>query len=126
MNRFFKKTEKEPENIKEVLDCLKKLEESNKQVARELADFKKESKKTLQKIGIVRFNPFKEMGGEQSFAIAVLDASDNGIVITSLYGQDSNRIYAKPIGNGKSSYSLSKEEEKAVNKAMGKNHETSN
>ena len=126
MIKFFKKTEKTPENLKEVLEHLRKLEESNKKVAADLEDFKKLSKKTLQKVGMVRFNPFKEMGGEQSFVIALLDADNNGFVISSLYGQESSRVYAKPIANGKSSYSLSKEEEKAVTKAMGNNHERSN
>ncbi len=125
MIKFFKKTEKTPENIKEVLEYLKRLEENNKKLASDLDDFKKQSKKTLQKVGIVRFNPFKEMGGEQSFAIALLDADNNGFVINSLYGQESSRVYAKPIGNGKSPYPLSREEEKAVNKAMGNNHERS-
>ena len=116
---FFKKTEKEPENLKEILIHLKKLEENNKEIARELADFKKESKKNLQKVGIIRFNPFKEVGGDQSFSLAVLDAIDNGFVITSLYSHEGNRVYAKPIEKGASIYSLSKEEKKALDKAMG-------
>ena len=117
---FFKKTEKGPENLKEVLAYLKKIEESHQAVARELADLKKESKKNLQKVGIVRFNPFREVGGDQSFSLAVLDATDNGFVITSLYSHEGNRVYTKPIENGTSPYSLSKEEKKALDKAMGK------
>ena len=117
MFNFFKKIEKEPVNLKEVLACLKKLEESHQEISRELADFKKESRKNLQKVGVVRFNPFKEVGGDQSFSIAVLDAADNGFVITSLYSHEANRVYAKPIKNGASLYSLSKEEQEALNKA---------
>lgn len=126
MIKFFKKTKKTPENLKEILEHLRRLEESNKKVARDLENFKKHSKKTLQKVGMVRFNPFKEMGGEQSFVVALLDADNNGFVISSLYGQESSRVYAKPIANGGSSYSLSKEEEEAVTKAMGNNYERSN
>jgi len=119
MIKFFKKTEKTPENLKEILSYLKKLEESHKEISRELADFKKESKKNLQKVGIIRFNPFKEVGGDQSFSLAVLDAMDNGFVITSLYSHEGNRVYTKPIEKGASIYSLSKEERKALDKAMG-------
>ena len=126
MFQFFKKTGKTPKDLSEVLAELKKIEETNKEISRELADFKKESKKNLQKVGIVRFNPFKELGGDQSFSIAVLDALDNGFVITSLYVHEANRVYAKPIEKGSSLYSLSKEEQKALDRAMGKNHEGSN
>ena len=117
MIQFFKKTKKEPENLKEVQEFLKKLKESADKTASDLEDFKKESKKTLQRVGIVRFNPFKETGGDQSFSIAVLDANNNGFIITSLYGREANRVYAKPINNGTSSYSLSKEEKEALDKA---------
>ena len=119
MIKFFKKTEKEPESLKEVLSYLKKITEDHKQISRELADFKKESKKNLQKVGIIRFNPFKEVGGDQSFSLAVLHAMDNGFVVTSLYSHDGNRVYAKPIEKGVSIYSLSKEERKVLDKAMG-------
>ena len=118
MFKFFKKTKKQPENLKEILTQLNKLEEGQKEISLEFADFKKESKKTLQKIGIVRFNPFKEIGGEQSFSVAVLDANNNGFVITSHYGKESNRVYAKPVELGKSKYQLSKEEEDAINRAI--------
>jgi len=119
MFKFFKKTEKEPENLKEVLASFNKLKESHQEISRELADFKKESKKNLQKVGIVRFNPFKEIGGDQSFSIAVLDAHNNGFVISSLYNHAGNRVYAKPIENGTSLYSLSEEEKEALDKARG-------
>lgn len=117
MFKFFRKNKKEPVNLKEVLEYLKKLEKNHENFSRELADFKEESKKTLQKVGIVRFNPFREIGGEQSFSIALLDANRNGVVITSHYGRESNRVYAKPIEGGKSKYQLSKEENEAINKA---------
>jgi len=120
MLNFFKKTKKkEPESLKEVLECLKRLEKSFQNRAREFEEFKKESRKTLQKVGVVRFNPFKEMGGDQSFSIAALNADNDGFVITSHYGRDSNRVYAKPIIQGESKYQLSKEEKEAVEKAIG-------
>jgi len=118
MMQFFKKTKREPENIKDVLDVLKELKISTDKIASDLEGLKKDSKKALQRVGIARFNPFKEIGGDQSFSVAVLDNSNNGFVITSLYGREANRVYAKPINDGTSYYSLSKEEKEALDKAM--------
>ena len=118
MFNLFTNSKKEPQNIKEVLTAFGKLADNFKEISQELAELKKNNKKNLQKVGMVRFNPFKEGGGDQSFSIAVLDALDNGFVITSLYSNAANRVYAKPIMNGASSYSLSQEEKEAINKAI--------
>ena len=118
MMKFFNKTKQEPQILKEVLGVLKKLESNIDKISQELAELKKNNKKNLQKVGMVRFNPFREGGGDQSFSVAVLDEDNNGFVITSLYGHDANRIYAKPVANGASSYSLSLEEKEALNKAI--------
>lgn len=72
------------------------------------------------RIGIVRFNPFHETGGDQSFSVAFLDDEGNGIVITSLYSRDGTRVYAKPIQNGQSPYPLMDEEVEALRRAQGK------
>jgi len=74
--------------------------------------------KSIQNIGIVRFNAFKEMGGDLSYALALLDQKGNGIVISSIYGRDDARTYAKPIKAGKSTYQLSEEEELAIQKTQ--------
>jgi hypothetical protein len=71
-------------------------------------------------VGIVRFNPFSEVGGDQSFSIALLNENDDGVVITSLYTRQENRVYGKPIKNSQSEYSLSEEEKKAIEKAIEK------
>ncbi|MFH1780643.1 MAG: DUF4446 family protein [Candidatus Nealsonbacteria bacterium] len=118
MINFFKKAKKEPQDLKEVLNILKKIEGDFEKVSKELADLKQANKKNLQKVGMVRFNPFRESGGDQSFSIAALDASHNGFVITSLFSNGANQVYAKPISNGVSVYSLSQEEKEAINKAI--------
>lgn len=74
--------------------------------------------KSLQKIGMVRFNAFTEVGGDLSYAIALLDQAGDGVIISSIYGRDETRTYAKPIQGGKSSYQLSSEEETAIRKAF--------
>lgn len=117
MFKFFKKNKKEPKNFKELLNYFGELEEGLKKVSTDLESLKRENKFSIQKIGIVRFNPFKEVGSNQSFSIALLNGGDSGIVVTSLYNREGNRIYGKPIKNGKSPYSLSKEEQIAIEKA---------
>lgn len=117
MFKIFKK-KKEPKNLKEVLSQFKELKESVNKLSEELEKLKKKNKFSIQKVGIVRFNPFKEVGGNQSFTIAFLDDYDNGVVITSLYTQEGNRVYAKPLKKGNSEYQLSKEEIEAIRQAQ--------
>jgi hypothetical protein len=70
-----------------------------------------------QKISIVRFNPFGDTGGDQSFVLAVLDAHDSGYVLTSIHGREGTRVYVKPVDYGKSKYTLSSEETQALQQA---------
>lgn len=117
MIKFFKNNKKEPQSFEELLNSFRGMEAEMTRLSTELENLKKENKFSVQKIGIIRFNPFKEVGSDQSFSVALLDGQDNGVIITSLYSRDGNRVYGKPIKNGKSSYSLSKEEETAIEKA---------
>lgn len=117
MFKFFKKTKKEPESLEEILFRFENLEKEFKKLSENLEILKKKNKLTIQKIGIVRFNPFSRVGGNQSFSLALLDGKDSGVVITSLYVREGNRVYGKPIKNGKSDYSLSEEEKKAIEEA---------
>jgi len=75
--------------------------------------------KHLQKIGLVRFKAFQNSGGDQSFALALLDASGDGIVMSSIFGRDEARVYCKPVQHGTSSYPMSDEEKEAIEKALG-------
>ncbi|MEK7071745.1 MAG: DUF4446 family protein [Patescibacteria group bacterium] len=117
MSIFSKKNKKDPENLKDILVQFKDLKGDFDKISEELEEFKKESRPWVRKIGIVRFNPFREVGGDQSFSLALLDADDSGIVISSLYSREENRIYGKPIKNSKSEYQLSEEENKAIERA---------
>lgn len=71
-----------------------------------------------QKISVVRFNPFGDTGGDQSFSLAVLDGHDSGYVLTSIHGRQGTRVYLKPIDFGKSKHSLSDEESLAISQAI--------
>ncbi len=117
MFKFLKKN-KEPQNIKEVFSYIKVLEKNIAEVSTELEKLKKESKFSIQKMGIVRYNPFSGVGSNQSFSIALLDSYNNGIMTTSLYSKEGSRVYGKPIKQGGSEYSLSQEEKKAIEKAI--------
>jgi len=122
MFSFSKKEKKEPKNLKEILSHFKILEENIENLSQEIERLKKENKFSVQKVGIIRFNPFQEVGGDQSFSVALLDANNDGFVITSLYTRTENRVYGKPIKAGKSEYILSEEEKKAIEKANNKNN----
>jgi hypothetical protein len=73
-----------------------------------------EMPKNLQRVGLVRFNPFGDTGGDQSFAIALTDAAGNGFVISSLHRRTESKVYAKPLQAWQSSYTLSDEEKQAI------------
>lgn len=70
--------------------------------------------RSLQGVGLVRFNPFKDTGSDQSFCVALLDGRGDGVVLSSLFGRRDVRVFAKSVAAGASSYSLSEEEEEAI------------
>lgn len=74
----------------------------------------------IQHLGLVRFQAFPDMGSDLSFSAALLDAHQNGLVITSLFGRSESRIYGKPIRNGTSTYTLTDEEKQAIARAQGR------
>lgn len=97
------------ENQKQIKDAFKRID-----------ILEENSKVHVQKVGLTRFNPFKELGGDHSFCLAILDANDSGIIITSLHTRDRTRVYMKDIKRGKSAYQLSQEEKKALATALKK------
>jgi Protein of unknown function (DUF4446) len=76
------------------------------------------SRGSLQHVGLVRFNPFDDTGSDQSFAIALLDQRRDGIVISSLHGRGTTRLFAKPVEGGISNHTLSAEEAEAIRIAL--------
>ncbi|MDI6778394.1 MAG: DUF4446 family protein [Patescibacteria group bacterium] len=76
------------------------------------------AKKSVHKVGVVRFNPFKDLGGDQSFSVALLDGENSGVVISSLHTREGNRVYSKPVEQGKAvKYPLTEEEKEAIKRA---------
>jgi uncharacterized protein YlxW (UPF0749 family) len=72
----------------------------------------------VQRVGLVRYDAFEDMGGHLSFSAALLDANGNGLVITSINGRQDTRCYAKPVTSWTSSHNLSEEEEQAIRMAL--------
>ena len=82
------------------------------------ATLERRTQRSLQHIGLVRFNPFDDTGSDQSFAIALLDDQRDGVVISSLHGRANTRVFAKPVSNGGSPHNLSDEESQAIRVAL--------
>lgn len=72
---------------------------------------------SISRIGLVRFNPFTDTGSDQSFSAALLNDKGDGIILTSLWGRDEVRLYAKPVDRHESRYVLSQEEKQALDMA---------
>jgi len=97
---------------------------NSKEVAllkKQLAEIQETGKLHVQKMYLLRFNPFEELGGEHSFCLAILDGMENGVVLTGLHTRERTRIYVKSIRKGKSEVELSKEELKALKGALKQN-----
>lgn len=103
-----------------LFEQIKRLRQAEKNIV-ELKKFNKYLEKmslsSIQKVGVVRFNPFRDTGGDQSFSIALLDAKNNGLILSSLFTREGTRIYTKPIQQSQSKYPLSKEEMEAIKQA---------
>jgi hypothetical protein len=87
------------------------------QLAKSAEQMERQLRSTIQRIGLIRFNAFEDTGGEQSFALALLDAQGDGIVVSSLQGRADTRLYAKPVKKWDSTYKLSVEEKEAIAQA---------
>lgn len=102
------------EMIKKYLEDVKEIKKDNSEIKAYYTKLDSDIASCIQKVGLVRYNAFRDVGSDLSFAIALLDREDNGVVLNGLYGSESSNIYAKPIKNGKSSYQLSDEEKYAL------------
>jgi len=104
LEKVLEKEQENSKNLSEVFSILRR--------------FEKEERVHVQKVGLVRFNPFKELGGDHSFALALLDANENGVIITGLHTRERTRVYVKSIKTGKGELELSEEEKKSLKLAL--------
>lgn len=96
------------------------LAEHLKKVEGGLGTLDKKTQSHISKVASVRFNPYSNTGSNQSFALAMLDSANSGVVLLSLHGREGTRIYVKPVVSGKSRYELSSEEKQALEEAIKK------
>jgi uncharacterized protein YjeT (DUF2065 family) len=118
--KFFSNTgDKSMEKVLErELKKMKKTEEDIKLLVENMKWIEGVSRRGVSKVGITRYNPFKDIGGEQSFSIAMLDNAGSGVIMSSLHAGEGTRVYAKPVMEGASSYQLTEEEKQTIEKAM--------
>jgi hypothetical protein len=117
----------QPVNLEEILNAmagkLKRLEGGQEYFEQALEVLVSNARADIQKVGVVRFNSLSDQGGNLSFALALLDGTDAGVVITNLHGRENSRTYAKPIVAGSSETPLTDEEKQAVLQATTQWHE---
>lgn len=111
-------------SLKSILENLLKEIGTAKSEIENLKDYtnkiQKEGLFHIQKIGLIRFNPFKDTGGDQSFVLSLIDGNDTGVLISGLYSRSGTRWYAKKVVGGKGvDHELSDEEKKALKEAKG-------
>lgn len=87
-------------------------------ISGELVNVKNQMDKCVQKCNIIRYNAFSDTGSDLSFSIAMLDAFNDGFIVTGIYGRNESITYAKPISKGTSKYPLSVEEEMVLNRSI--------
>lgn len=109
------------ENLKVYINRVEKVEKENKEIEEYCESLNKEIAKTIKKVGIVRYNAFKDTGSDLSFALALLNENNDGVVLNGIYSREMSNIYAKPIKAGKSTYTISEQEQEAINKAIESN-----
>jgi len=85
-----------------------------KELERKCANIEQQTPGYLQRVGMVRYNAFPEVGSDLSYSVALLDGNGDGVVVSGIYGRDETRTFAKPIKRGQSTYRLTQEEEKAI------------
>ncbi len=117
-------------NCEEACTLAEAVERSNATIAEngerlaaleaEVRNISKQLPHAFSRVGLVRYNPFQDIGGDNSFSLAIADESGRGVVITALYTREHSRVYAKPLEDWTSLRQLTDEERKAIEQARGR------
>lgn len=102
------------EALAQLYERINRAEAEAARVEERMQALEERSRTSVQKVGFKRFNPFEHTGGDQSFALALLDQEDNGVVISSLYGREGTRVYAKYVDKGEPKHPASEEEHSVI------------
>ena len=112
---------KDAESLEDtILSCIEKneqIDQMNQLLREDIIGLRKNQRITYQKMGMVKYNAFREMSGDLSYALALLDQEENGFIINSVYAKEGGYSYIKEIVKGESSILLSEEEKAALEKA---------
>lgn len=103
--------------LERLINSQEKFDEQLKKLDSQVLYLGRQSQFPIQKVGIVRFSPYSNTGGNQSFALALLNMEDTGVVLLSLHNREGTRIYIKPVVKGSSQLELSSEEKRAIDDA---------
>ena len=106
------------EDLETYMYRVEKVEKQNNEIANFVKTLDEDLTRCIQKVGMVRYNAFKDTGSDLSFTLALLDEHNNGVVLNGIYSREMSNIYAKPVKNGTSTYTMSAEEKEAVQKAI--------
>lgn len=102
------------------IDEVKRVVEENMRLDAEEKRLDTVLQTAITRVGVVRFRAFEDMGSDLSYAVALLDSHNDGVVLSSIFGREDSRSYVKPIENGTSSYTMTEEEQQALKDAMSK------
>ncbi len=121
INQFMgdKKSSDFEDMLKSFIEQSNAIDERHSRIINDIRAVQRDLRFCIQKIGIIRYNPFDDVGGDLCYAVAILNQNNDGFVLNSVYSRDGCYTYAKPIENGKCpKYKLSAEEEEAVIRAV--------
>jgi len=106
------------EDLENYMYKVSNVEKQNAEIYNQIKNINQDLTKCIQKVGIVRYTAFKDTGSDLSFALALLDENNDGVVLNGIYSREMSNIYAKPVEKGKSAYTISEEEQQAIQKAI--------
>ena len=110
------------EDLQKYMDKVEDVQRQSDEIINYCKNINSDIEKCIQKIGIVRYSAFKDTGSDLSFALALLNEKNDGVVLNGIYSREMSNIYAKPIENGKSKYTISIEEQQAIDRAIESNN----
>lgn len=105
-------------DLREYIHRVEKVEQKTEAIINYCKDLENTVSGCIQKIGIIRYSAFRDAGSDLSFALALLDNQNNGVLLNGIYSREMSNIYAKPIKNGKTTYTLTEEEKQALEQAI--------
>ncbi|MDS0527923.1 DUF4446 family protein [Clostridium sp. SHJSY1] len=102
------------------LESIEKANKNSKEALDRCDSMREKIKDCVQKVAIMRYKAFEDVGSDLSFSVAILDGNNDGVMLTGIYGRQESTTYAKPIDKGISRYDLSEEEVYVLNEANNK------